>query len=123
MKNKKYKKFYELEIWQEGYVLQKEMFELTSTYPSDERFALPIIILNKIAAIAAVVMIQYAAAIGSVTLVFAMSGLQYALMFVMILLFTKFAPNIFQKYYTRKELILEWIAIALIVLGSGLTVL
>lgn len=85
-----------------------------------KRFALPIIVTNKIAAIAAVVMIQYAAAIGSVTLVFAMSGLQYALMFVMIVLLTKFAPNIFREYYTRKELALEWIAIAFIVIGSGL---
>lgn len=88
-----------------------------------KRFALPIIITNKIAAIGAVVMIQYAAAIGSVTLVFAVSGLQYAMMFVMIVLLTKFAPNLFREYYTRKELILEWIAIALIVLGSGLAAL
>lgn len=90
---------------------------------AEKRFALPIIMTNKIVAIGAVVMIQYAAALGSVTLVFAVSGLQYAMMFAMIVLFTKFAPNLFREYYTRKELTLEWVAIGLIVLGSGLVAL
>lgn len=37
---KKYQKFYELDIWQRAYKLQKEVFELTQTYSKDERFGL-----------------------------------------------------------------------------------
>ncbi|MFH1947283.1 MAG: four helix bundle protein [Candidatus Magasanikbacteria bacterium] len=37
---KKYKKFYEEGDWQEAYELQKEIFELTSVFPTEEKFGL-----------------------------------------------------------------------------------
>ena len=37
---KKYKKFYEDELWKESYELQKEVFNLTQTFPKDECYGL-----------------------------------------------------------------------------------
>lgn len=37
---KKYFKFYETEIWQEAYELQKEVFALTRNFPKEERYGL-----------------------------------------------------------------------------------
>lgn len=85
-------------------------------------YAIPIIIFNKIFAMSAVVLIQYAAAIGSVTLVTALAGLQYAFLFILILLLTKFTPKLFKEYFTKQEVLLEWVAIILVVLGSVLFV-
>lgn len=82
-----------------------------------------IILSNKVLSIAANLLIQYAIAIGSVTLVGAMAGLQYAFMFILVLFLTKFFPKVFKEYFTKKELIIEWIAIILIVIGSVFFVL
>ncbi|MBU2542004.1 four helix bundle protein, partial [Patescibacteria group bacterium] len=35
-----YKKFYQTDIWQEGFELVKEVYKITREYPEDERFAL-----------------------------------------------------------------------------------
>lgn len=35
-----YKKFYETEIWKQAFILQKEVFNLTQTFPKDERYGL-----------------------------------------------------------------------------------
>ncbi len=82
-----------------------------------------IIIINKTLAVIAVLLIQYAIAIGSVTLVNAMAGLQYALMFVFIYLLTKFTPKLFKEFFTNRELLIESIAFVFIVIGSALFVL
>jgi drug/metabolite transporter (DMT)-like permease len=82
-----------------------------------------IIVSNKVLGVASNFLIQYAIAIGSVTLVGAMSGLQFAIMFVMVLLLTKYLPKLFKEYFTRRELIVETIAIVLVVVGSALFVL
>jgi len=86
------------------------------------KYAIPIIISNKILAMVAVVLIQYAAAIGSVTIVFALSGLQYALMFVIIVFLSKFFKSLFSEFFTKRELVIETIAILLVVVGSALFV-
>jgi len=78
-----------------------------------------LIILDKVLAIIGVICIQYAIALGSVTVVNAMIGVQYVLMFVLILFFTKFAPQKFNEYFTKKELAVEFIAICLVVLGTA----
>lgn len=40
-KNKKeYKKFYQLDIWKEGFELVKEIFEVTRKYPKEEKYSL-----------------------------------------------------------------------------------
>lgn len=77
-----------------------------------------LIVVDKILAVIGVVCIQYAIAMGSVTVVNALIGVQYVLMFVLILFFTKFFPKIFNEYFTKKELVVEIIAICLVVLGT-----
>ena len=37
---KEYQKFYQLDIWKEAFDLQKEIFELTRQFPSEERYGL-----------------------------------------------------------------------------------
>ncbi len=84
---------------------------------TNKRSAL-IIIFNKIFSVVANLLIQYAMAIGSVTLVGAMSGLQYIFMFVFIYLLTKFLPKLFKEYFTKREIAVEIIAIILVAIGS-----
>lgn len=87
-----------------------------------KRHAIGIVVFNKLLSVGAIVLIQYAIAIGSATLVLAMSGLQYALMFVMIFLLTKFLPRVFKEYFTKRELLIETVAIILVLVGSALFV-
>lgn len=88
-----------------------------------KRHAGAIVVVDKILGVVGVVLIQYAIAIGSVTLVNAMAGLQYALMFVLIFVLTKLAPKVFKEYFTKRELLTETFAIVLIVIGSAMFVL
>ncbi len=88
-----------------------------------KRHKLGIIVVDKLLALVAIVAIQYAIAIGSVTLVNAMSGLQFALMFIIVYLSTRFVPKVFKEYFTKKELAVQTIAVILVVLGSALFVL
>ncbi len=83
------------------------------------RHGVAIIIANKLLSVVAIILLQYAISIGSVTLVNALSGLQYALMFVLIYLLTKFLPKVFNEYFTRREIIIEVVAIILVVIGSA----
>lgn len=77
---------------------------------------------DKIVSIVAVILIQYAMAIGSVTVVGAMSGIQYVLMFIIIYLLTKFVPKVFKEYFTKREITIEVIALILVLIGSAFLV-
>lgn len=88
-----------------------------------KKSAILIIVIAKTLASLSVGFIQYAMAIGSVTLVMAMSGVQYILMFILIILSTKLIPKIFKEYFTKKELIIEWIAMFLVLIGSILFII
>lgn len=88
-----------------------------------KRYAIAIVVSNKVLGVVGTVLIQVAIAIGSVTLVNALVGLQYAFMFVIIYLFSRFAPQLFKERFTRFELITETLAILLVVVGAGLFVL
>ena len=79
-----------------------------------------LIISDKVIGIVGVVLIQYAIATGSVTVVNAMAGIQFALVFVFAYILTKTAPKFFTEYFTRRELITQVIAILLVVIGSAL---
>lgn len=81
-----------------------------------------IVISNKVIGIVAVLLIQYAISLGSVTIVNAMSGIQYVCMFLLIYVMSKWFPKVFHEYFTKKELATEICALALVVLGSVLLV-
>lgn len=98
----------------------KEKTEKPKTYV--KKYIFLIIFTAKFISVLAVILIQYAMAIGSVTIVGALSGAQYVLMFAMIYLLTRFLPKVFKEYFTKKELSLQVIAIVLVVVGSALFV-
>ncbi|MFA7244637.1 MAG: DMT family transporter [Candidatus Magasanikbacteria bacterium] len=81
--------------------------------------AFSLIIFDKLLSIVAVICIQYAISIGSVTIVNALIGVQYVLMFVFILILSKFAPKLFNEYFTKKELAIQTIAIILVIIGTA----
>ncbi len=80
-----------------------------------------LIIFNKILAVVAVLFIQYATAIGSVSLVSALGGLQYAVLILGVMLLSRFWPKVFKEDYTPAEMIQEFLAVVLI--GVGLILL
>lgn len=80
-----------------------------------------LIIFNKILAMVAVLFVQYATAIGSVSLVSALNGLQYGVLILGVMLLSRFLPKVFKEDYTTLEVIQEFFAVVLI--GVGLILL
>ncbi len=87
------------------------------------RHAVGLVITDKVLGVLSVICIQYAMSIGSPTLVQALSGLQFVLMFIFIYILTKLLPRVFKEYFTKRELRLEFVAILLVLVGSALLVL
>ena len=75
---------------------------------------------NIILGLAGVVLVQYAAALGSVSLVNALAGTQYALIIIFVALLSKFWPRVLKEAYTRKEILQEIAAVLVISLGLTL---
>ncbi|HBB38238.1 MAG: hypothetical protein UV82_C0014G0018 [Candidatus Magasanikbacteria bacterium GW2011_GWD2_43_18] len=82
-----------------------------------------IIVSNKVLGVVGVVLIQLAIAVGSVTLVNALVGVQYALMTLFIVLLTKFAPRVLKETFSRREIAVQTVAMIFVILGSALFVL
>lgn len=98
--------------------VRKELFATKKKIQSKaEKNSLVIVSVNKVLGILGVVAIQYAIALGSVTVVNALAGVEYALMFVVIYLFTKIKPKVFSEYFTRREIVVEVCAILLTIIG------
>ena len=76
-----------------------------------------VLVWDKALGIASVLLIQYAISIGSVTVVNGLAGIQYVLMFLFIYFLTKFSPATFAEKFSKKELIVESLALALIIIG------
>ncbi len=76
-----------------------------------------LIFTNKFLGVGGVILIQYAIALGSVSLVNALAGAQYALLVIFAALLSKFWPRVLKETYTRKEIFQEAAAVALIGLG------
>lgn len=87
-----------------------------------KRHAIGIIFSNKFLAVIAAIFIQYAIAIGSASFVTALAGLQYVLMFFMVLFMTRFFPKVFKEYFTKREIAVETIALVLVLIGSAMLV-
>lgn len=87
------------------------------------RHAVELVVTDKVLGVLSVICIQYAMALGSPTLVQALAGTQFVLMFVFIYALTKLLPRVFKEYFTKKELRREFVAILLVLVGSALLVL
>lgn len=88
-----------------------------------KKYRVPIIVANKVLAVIAVILVQYATDLGKVSLVRAMSGLQFVLMFFLVYIFTKFTPQFFKEYFTTREIVIQLLALFLVVAGSALLVI
>lgn len=67
------------------------------------------------------ILVQYAIALGSVTLVYALAGVQYAILIILVALLSKFYSRFFKEEYTRAEIIQEILAI--LIIGAGLALM
>lgn len=76
-----------------------------------------LVVANKLLGILGVILVQYAISLGSVSLVNALAGAQYAILIILVALLSKFYPRILKETYTRKEIWQEASAVALIGLG------
>ena len=65
-------------------------------------------------------LIQYATALGSVTLVNALAGAQYAMLIVFVAFISKFFPRILKETFTKKEIIQKITAVGIISGGLAL---
>lgn len=76
---------------------------------------------DKILGVVGVVLIQYAIAIGSVTLVNALAGVQFAFLLIFVFILSRFFRQWFHEEYSHVEIVQEIISIGLI--GFGLVLL
>ncbi len=77
--------------------------------------------LDKILGVSGVLLIQYAIALGSVAIVNALAGVQYALLIVLAVVLSKFSPQFFREDHGARELAQEGFAI--ITMAAGLALL
>lgn len=80
-----------------------------------------LIFANKFLGVAGVVIIQYAIALGSVSLVNALAGVQYALLVILVAALSKFWPKLIRESYSKKEIIQE--VVAVLIIGYGLVLM
>jgi len=69
----------------------------------------------------AATLLQYATALGSVSLVNALAGVQYALLIIFVAIISRFFPTIIKETFTKKEIIQK--AVAVFIIGIGLFLL
>ena len=76
---------------------------------------------NTVLGAAGAVLLQYAMALGSVSLVNALAGVQFALLIVLVAVISRFWPTILKETFTKQEIIQKIIAVCFI--GVGLILL
>ena len=109
-------------VWKTFSARKQKNEKVQKIYNQKRKSTIILVIMNKIIGVVAVVCIQFASSIGKTAPVFAMTGIQYALMFFLIYSLTRFYPKTFKEYFTRRELLVETVAIFFIVAGSALFV-
>lgn len=78
------------------------------------------VFLNKFLGLVSLLLVQYAVSLGSVSIVNALAGVQYAFLIVLVALLSKYRPKIFAESYGRGEKIQEFIAIIFIIIGLAI---
>ena len=72
---------------------------------------------NKFLGVVSLLLIQYAIFLGSVTVVNALAGIQYAFLLVLVGVMSRFFPRRFKEEYSRAEIMQEIISVVIISLG------
>ncbi len=94
--------------------------EKTSAEQIKRRNLIFLVAIDIALGVAGSILIQYAIALGSVTLVNALTGVQYALLIVFVALISKFFPKILKEKFNRREIIQKAVAVGVIALGLSL---
>jgi drug/metabolite transporter (DMT)-like permease len=76
-----------------------------------------LVVVSRVLAVVAVLLIQYATAIGKVSIVNALHGVQFGGLVLLVALLSKFYPKLFKEYYAKGELKLELVAVVIITFG------
>jgi len=87
-----------------------------------EKSGLMILAVNKVLAAIYFIGMNYAISLTSATLVNALAGLQYAILFVLIYILSSGHPKFFHEQFTRREIIQEIVALVVIFVGLILVV-
>lgn len=83
-----------------------------------KKHALLLVYASRIVSLVGVLLVQYAIAIGNVSLVTAMAGIQFVLLFILIYLFTVFLPAWYKETFTRRETVA--LVVGIVLVGAGL---
>jgi drug/metabolite transporter (DMT)-like permease len=102
---------------------RKLIFAKSKKSKEKNRKAFTILAINKTLASVSFVGMNFAVSLASATLVNALAGLQYAVLFILIYICTKKFPKFFKEQFTRGEIVQQIMAIVLIVVGLGFIVL
>ena len=103
----------------------KPKFSFRKLIPWREKYNygnLTLVAVDKVLGLLGVLAVQFAIAIGSVTVVNALNGFQYGLLIVLVALLSWFFPKVFKEKYERGELWQEVAAVILIGIGLGFLV-
>lgn len=100
-----------------------DIFVKSKKKKKNMKSGLIIFAVNKTLAALYFVGINYAISLASATLVNALAGLQYAVLFILIFIFTKTLPKFFKEEFSKSEIALQSFAILFIMAGLALTVI
>lgn len=98
------------------------LFAGRSNKPRNTDAGHSVILINRLGALVGVFLIQWAIALGDVTIVNAIAGFQYAVLILAVFYLTKFAPKFFREKITSREVVFQSIAILVIAVGLALLV-
>lgn len=80
------------------------------------------IIATKFLGVLTFVLIQYAVALGSAVIVYALAGVQYALLVIFVFILSRLWPKFYAEEYSKGELLQEFVAVILIGIGLAFLV-
>ena len=103
-------------------LVRGDIFVNTKAKKEKLESGLVVLIINKTLAVIYFLGMNYALSLASATVVNALAGLQYAIMFLMVYICTKTVPKFFKEQFTRREIAIQVLAILIIISGLALTV-
>ena len=78
---------------------------------------LTLVMVDKFLAVVSLVLVQYAIFLGSVTVVNALAGVQYAFLLILVGIMSRFFPSRFREEYSKTEVVQEIISVIIIAIG------
>lgn len=102
-------------FWKELFSRPKKFFGRKKTAGN-----FTLIAFDKLLAVAALILVQYATFLGSVTVVNALAGVQYAFLLILVGIMSKFFPSRFREEYSKAEIVQEIISVIIIAIGLAL---